>query len=104
MRAEEIRDTFRYHSPSPEAVELHESIRDKTICYVEWVAGNIPNSRERSTFITLMQQAQMMANAAVAIHGLPDAEQRRSHDEEVRRLVDEWDQLHKRPGYEEEQP
>ena len=29
----------------------------------------LPPSRERSTFITLMQQAQMMANAAVAIHG-----------------------------------
>lgn len=72
MRAEEIRETFRYHSPSKEAVALHERIREKMTCTVEWVAGHIPNSRERSTFITLMQQAQMMANAAVAIHGQPE--------------------------------
>ncbi|MXX62970.1 MAG: hypothetical protein F4112_16145 [Holophagales bacterium] len=71
MKPEEIRETFRYHSPGPEAVRTHERIRARMTDTAVDVAGMIPPSRERSTFITLMQQAQMMANAAVAIHGLP---------------------------------
>ncbi|MYA08531.1 MAG: hypothetical protein F4060_15445 [Holophagales bacterium] len=70
MKPEEIRETFRYHSPNPEAVKVHERIRSRMTDTAVDVAGMIPNSRERSTFITLMQQAQMMANAAVAIHGI----------------------------------
>ena len=31
----------------------------------------LPGSREASMFVTNCQQAQMMANAAIAIHGLP---------------------------------
>ena len=68
---EQIRETFRYHSPSQEALTLHERIRERMTETAVEIAGAIPHSRERSSFITLMQQAQMMANAAVAIHGLP---------------------------------
>ena len=68
MTESEIRDTFRYHSPNPDRVRTHEQIRERMTATVVEVAGLIPASRERSTFITLMQQAQMMANAAVAIH------------------------------------
>lgn len=81
MTPEEIKETFRYHSPSPEAVDLHERIRDKMVTAVDWIARRIPHSRERSAFITKMQEAQMMANAAVAIHGPPrDGEQRPDPD------------------------
>ncbi len=75
MREAEIRETFRYHSPGPKAVKLHERIRERMTETAVEIAGAIPPSRERSTFITLMQQAQMMANAAVAIHGLPHKEE-----------------------------
>ena len=68
MTTEEIKDTFRYHSPSQESVKVHEAIREKMTATVIDIALMIPPSRERSTFITLCQQAQMMANAAVAIH------------------------------------
>lgn len=68
MNESEIRDVFRYHSPSQAAVRLHERIRERMTETAVEVAGAIPPSRERSTYITLMQQAQMMANAAVAIH------------------------------------
>ena len=71
MTESEIRDTFRYHSPTPEAVAVHEEIREAITETVVGIAAKLPPSRERSSFITLMQQAQMMANAAVAIHGLP---------------------------------
>ena len=72
MTTEEIKNTFRYHSPNPERVVVHENIRERMTQTVISIAGMIPASRERSTFITLMQQAQMMANAAIAIHDTPD--------------------------------
>ena len=67
----EIKDAFRYHSPSRGAVEVHEGIRQRMTGVVAAIARVLPHSRERSTFITHMQQAQMTANAAAAIHGLP---------------------------------
>ena len=71
MTEEEIRNTFKYHSPSPEAAQTHEAIRAQMTETCVSVAKKLPWSRERSLFITLMQQAQMMANASIAIHGLP---------------------------------
>ena len=69
MTEAEILETFRYHSPNPGNVKRHESIREHMAATTVYVAACIPDSRERSLYITLMQQAQMMANAAVAIHG-----------------------------------
>ena len=68
MTEDEIRNTFQYHSPNPDAVSRHETIRESMTETAVKVAGMIPASRERSLYITLMQQAQMMANAAIAIH------------------------------------
>ena len=76
MTEAEIRETFRYHSPSPEAVESHEVIRHEMTGTAVVVARRLPPCRERSLYITLMQQAQMMANAAIAIHGLPPEDDR----------------------------
>ena len=69
MTEEQIRDIFRYHSPNPESIWVHETIRKKITLITVEIAALIPESRERSLFITHMQQGQMMANAAVAIHG-----------------------------------
>ena len=69
MIEEQIRETFKYHSPSPSAVKHHEKIRETMTEAAVVVAAMLPLSRERSLFITLMQQAQMMANASIAIHG-----------------------------------
>lgn len=70
MTPEQIRNTFSYHASEPEKVEQFETIRARMTETVLDVAARIPDSRERSTFITLMQQAQMMANAGIAIHGI----------------------------------
>ena len=68
MTTKEIKNTFCYHSPNPERVALHEAIRERMTATVVTIAETLPPSRERSMFISLCQQAQMMANAAVAIH------------------------------------
>ena len=72
MTEAEIRNTFKYHSPDPERVKTHEVIREMMTDVTVVIAAELPSSRERSLYITLMQQAQMMANAAVAIH-TPDS-------------------------------
>ena len=69
MTPEKIRDVFRHHPPSQENLKKHEQIREYMIATTVAIAEMLPESRERSLFITHMQQAQMMANAAVAIHG-----------------------------------
>ena len=69
MTEEQIRNTFQYHSPNPESIKVHEAIRELITETTVMIAALIPESRERSLFITHMQQGQMMANAAVAIHG-----------------------------------
>lgn len=71
MTEKEIRNVFMYHSPSPEAVEVHEGIRQRMTEVVIAIARNLPECRERLEFISTMQTAQMKANAAIAIHGLP---------------------------------
>ena len=68
MTPEKIRDIFVYHSPSAENLAKHGQIREYMIATTVTIAEMIPESRERSLFITQMQQAQMMANAAIAIH------------------------------------
>ena len=68
MNADQIRETFRYHAPTREKVRLHENVREAMTDTTLEVAALLPDSRERSTFITLMHQAQMTANAAIAIH------------------------------------
>lgn len=69
MTEKEIRDSFRYHSPDAEQLERFETIRETMIDATVKVAALIPDSRERSLFITNMAQAQMWANKSVAVHG-----------------------------------
>lgn len=69
MTEAQIRETMRYHSPGVERVKVHEAIREHCTETAVNVAALIRPSRERSLFLTKMQEAQMMANAALAIHG-----------------------------------
>ena len=69
MTEEQIRETFRYHAPDDLKVQTFNDIRHWMTETAVRVAAVTPDSRERSTFLTLMQQAQMMANASIAIHG-----------------------------------
>ena len=68
MKEAEIRELFERHLPDQNSV-LQAAIREFVTDATVRVAELLPPSRERSLFITLMQQAQMMAHAAIAIHG-----------------------------------
>ena len=69
MTEAQIRNTFNYHAPDARKVETFDLIRKAMTETAVLVADVCPDSRERSMFLTLMQQAQMMANASIAIHG-----------------------------------
>lgn len=69
MKADEIRETFRYHKPSPAKVRQHQAIRNVLTEAAVEIGELTPFSRERSLALTALQEAQMWANAAVAIHG-----------------------------------
>lgn len=66
-----IRNTFRYHSPTPAKIakiRKYERIR-AAITDVALLVGSLtPDSMQRSMSLTLLLQAQMMANASIAIH------------------------------------
>ena len=68
MTEAEIRETFRYHPPSPAKVKMREEILEIIINATVKVAAILPTSRERDQFIDCMQYGQMMANAAIAMH------------------------------------
>ena len=72
MTEAEIREMMRYHKPDENRVKMHQEIRNVLTNVTCYVAAMLPNSRERSLFITDMQRAQMMANAAIAIR-VPDS-------------------------------
>lgn len=80
MERDEIKETFRYHSPNPESIKAHETIRAKIIDLTCEIADMIPDCTQRDLFIQHMQYGQMMANAAIAIHGRRPDTQEPTHD------------------------
>lgn len=70
----EIEKRFTYHPPHGDQVQRYEYIRDWT----KWLALQIinvtPESREQSLAITHLEEASMMANAAIARHEVAGAE------------------------------
>ena len=73
MTEREIINTFTYHPPTPARAKLHEEVRGLMIQTTCEINAMLPVSREASIFVTKMQEAQMFANAALAIHTPPPA-------------------------------
>ena len=70
MTEEQIRENFRHHPPKDAGVaNLHREIQELAIEATVRIARLIKPSRERSLFITHMQDAKMWANTALACHG-----------------------------------
>lgn len=67
--ADEIYRRLRYYPPQGEQAKVYELIRSATIEYATAVAQALPESREKSTWLTYLETAQMWANKAVAVNG-----------------------------------
>ena len=60
---------FAHHPPSPEAIERHKAVRRAALDCASTLVAVAPQSRERELAIEALDQACMLANAAIARHG-----------------------------------
>lgn len=63
-----IENMFTYHAPNPSQIQRYQVIREGAKQLGRTMLNCCPHSRERSAAITLLQNAVMMANAAIAIN------------------------------------
>ncbi len=61
-----IERDFTYHAPKDDQVERYGQLRDKAKELALLIVELTPSSREQSLALTYLEQASMMANAAIA--------------------------------------
>lgn len=66
--ADEILRRLRFYAASEAQRAIYEEIRTLTIDYVSDIAGLLPESREKSHWLTIMEDAQMWANKSIAVN------------------------------------
>lgn len=64
-----IENRFSYHSPKVGQNEKYEAIRSKAKELAWLIENECPESREKSTSQTKLQEVVMWANASIAING-----------------------------------
>lgn len=62
----QVETSFTYHAPKGDQAERYQQLRDKAKEYAQLIIKLTPESREQSAALTLLQQASMMVNAAIA--------------------------------------
>lgn len=65
---EDIKNRFSYHPPKPGQQERYTKITDAFEELALLVADLTPESREQSVALTLLWQARMAANGAIAVN------------------------------------
>jgi hypothetical protein len=64
---QDLENRFTYHPPvSKDQAERYQMIRDAGLAMAQLVDSYAPDSREKSTAITKLEEAVMWANAAIA--------------------------------------
>ena len=61
-----VENDFTYHAPKGDQVNRYAEIRDMGKQLAVLIVNLTPISREQSLALTLLEQATMMANAAIA--------------------------------------
>jgi len=64
----ELENRYSYHAPKEDQTKRYEALRAKTKELAHMIDELCPNSREKSSAQTNLQQAIMWANAAIAIN------------------------------------
>ena len=62
-----LRQRHLYHAPGPEAVKTLTEIRRRVLDLAVYVELSTPVGREQALALTKLQEAQMWANAAIAM-------------------------------------
>lgn len=71
---EELEKRFTHHPPTEAQVGIYALIRGEAKDLAHLIDAMCPDSREKSTALTKLEECVMHANAAIARHGLPDSE------------------------------
>lgn len=64
--AEQIENNFVYHPPKDGQAAKYVTIRTEARKFAHRIAGMCPDSREKSIFLTKLEEAVMWANASIA--------------------------------------
>jgi len=62
---EELLKRFKYIAPNSEAVALFPALRDKALELARLINASVPDSREKSSALTKVEEAIMHANAGI---------------------------------------
>ncbi len=62
----DLKNRFTYHPPQPEQIEAYSRIRAQGKAFAYLLADLAPNSRERATALTKLEEVVMWSNAAIA--------------------------------------
>lgn len=66
MATEGLKNRFTYHPPKGDQTDRYQTIRREALKFAELVDELAPDSREKSLFITHLEDAVMWANASIA--------------------------------------
>jgi hypothetical protein len=66
MEDKEIAKRFTYHPPKGDQATRYEMIRDRAHDFAGHINDHCPDSREKSLAFTMLEEAVMWANAAIA--------------------------------------
>jgi hypothetical protein len=69
INADEIYRRLRYYAPKGNQGEVYVLVRSATIDYATAVGQALPESREKSMWLSYLETAQMWANKAIAVNG-----------------------------------
>ncbi|MEM8493760.1 MAG: hypothetical protein AAF663_00050 [Planctomycetota bacterium] len=63
----DIHERVRHHPPKGQAtIDKHQTVREETERYMQHIAANVPDGREKSLALTKIEEAMMWANAGIA--------------------------------------
>jgi len=63
---EELEARFTYHAPKPDQLPRYDRIRQEAKALARLIVNITPASREQSIALSHLEEAVMMANAAIA--------------------------------------
>lgn len=67
-----IEKAFTYHPPKDGQPEKYEAIRSEAKLFASIIDGLVPDSREKSLAMTMLEECVMWANAGIARNGVEE--------------------------------
>lgn len=64
----DLDNIFDYHAPDDYTRDIHQGLREQTKDFAARILALLPDSREKSLFLTNLEQASFWAHAATARH------------------------------------